>query len=182
MLAGFDACRERFATLMLYWLLFARIQPQPAARLASMPESTTAIVGVCSDSACPVQSTAAPVDQPHFSLFETGRSNELASPVSFRTIDVTFLLIPSARICQPVSETFAPSIAVNWRLTCFASTLWPFCCASWNACFRKLAALSFRAPSRITSNDCVGFCCAALSSAPGMYARRCDDMFLISVV
>src|SRR5712671_7053054 len=132
-----------------------------------MPESTIAIVGVCSDSAWPVQSTAAPVDQPHFSLLETGRLTVLGCTVSFGTMDVTALLVPSARICQPVSDTRAPSIERNWRFTWFGATEYPFADESLNACARKFAAFSWRPPWRITSNDRAGSCWAALSSASG---------------
>jgi hypothetical protein len=57
---------------------------------------------------------------------------------------------------------------VNWRLTCEVATLWPFADESWNAFLKNVPERSVREPWRMTSKDCVGFCCAALSSALGM--------------
>ena len=55
----------------------------------SIPESTTAIVGIVSDDACVVQSTAVPMVQAHFCAFIWGSCTELIFTASFGTIAET---------------------------------------------------------------------------------------------
>ena len=96
-------------------LTSAAIRPANSGRVASMPESTTAIVAAGAPGFAPLaQYFCTPVTYGHFSFAGGGARAERRTRAS-GVIAVTCLSAATARICVPVRSTATPSIEVKVR-------------------------------------------------------------------